>query len=68
MYVSRTGPWRVVDEGEARYNVSVQGASSVELEVSLYHTDTDTGVAQLVHDTPTAGESVSQADGQTVHG
>ena len=51
-----TGPWRVLHEGGGRYNVTVRGASSLDLEVSLYHTDIDTGVAQLVHDTPTAGD------------
>ncbi|XP_070174572.1 uncharacterized protein [Littorina saxatilis] len=52
------GEWRVVQRGEGGFNVTVQGASGLDLEVSLYHTDINTGVAQLVHDTPTAGHNI----------
>lgn len=52
------GAWHLFCESNTQYGVTVQGTSSLDVEVSLYHTDVNTGLAEPVKDTPTAGRQV----------
>ncbi|XP_076455756.1 uncharacterized protein LOC143290292 [Babylonia areolata] len=52
------GQWRVVPERDGGYEVTVQGSSVLDVEVTLYDIDVRSGLAVLVHQSPTAGHQI----------
>ncbi|KAL8603274.1 hypothetical protein ACOMHN_017389 [Nucella lapillus] len=58
LLIDQFGQWCVRQEGEGEYGVRVEGSSSVDVEVTMYDLSSSTGLATLVHNSPTAGHQI----------